>query len=191
MNMADRPAGHHRSGSIAARAAPCPQRMGTGHGDRPHPVPGRGAADGRGYVLLLGFALTLGLFALGVRAWTRGRLGWMTPAVARSAEDGRRDRDRLAGGLPHGAAVFALLAASVWHYDAIYRIRNRVRFPDGWRGCFCWVPRACPGRDRPRSGLWDRGMGLVCAVRGRCCHHRFGLELAARLIVTGQAPARR
>ena len=94
-----------------------------------------GAADGRGYVLLLGFALALGLFALGYGRGPRGRLGWMTPAVARSAEMVAV----IAIAWPvasHGAAVFALLAASAWrHYDVIYRIRNQGALP----GRLAWL----------------------------------------------------
>lgn len=90
------------------------------------------ATTGPGWVLLLGFAVALGSFALAYGRGPRGRLGWMTPAVARLVEMAVL----IAVAWPAmGPAVYAVLAASAWrHYDVIYRIRNQQVLPDrgGW-----------------------------------------------------------
>lgn len=80
----------------------------------------------------LAFLIALGLYALAYGPGPRGRLGWMTPAVARFTEMTLL----LAVAWPEiGPAAYALLAASAWrHYDVIYRIRSQGVLPDrlGW-----------------------------------------------------------
>ena len=88
-------------------------------------------ATGPAWVILAGFAVALGLYALAYGRGPGGRLGWMAPSIARSTEMSAllalawfsTDMDPV--------AVFALLAAGAWrHYDVIYRIRNQQVLPD-------------------------------------------------------------
>ena len=89
------------------------------------------AAAGRPVWLpLAGFAVALGWYALAYGRGPRGRLGWMTPSVARGSE--MVILVALAGFAdgPDWVAVFALLAASAWrYYDVIYRVRNQGVLP--------------------------------------------------------------
>jgi hypothetical protein len=94
-----------------------------------------GLTAGRGWVLLVGYAVALGLFALAYGPGPRGRLGWMSPAVARSTEMVVLIAVAWTADTASWVAVFALLAASAWrHYDVIYRIRHQQVLPGraGW-----------------------------------------------------------
>lgn len=85
----------------------------------------------RGWLLLVGFAVSLGFFALAYGSGPRGRLGWMAPAVARVAEMVSLMAVAWFFGDPRWVAVFVLLAAGAWRqYDVIYRIRNQQVLPD-------------------------------------------------------------
>lgn len=89
------------------------------------------AASGAPWVVILGYAVALGLYALAYGSGPRGRLGWMAPSVARTSEMSILLAVAWFAPQPSGAAVFALLAASAWrHYDVIYRIRNQGVLPD-------------------------------------------------------------
>jgi hypothetical protein len=89
----------------------------------------------RPWLLVLGYAVALGLFALAYGRGPRGRLGWMSPAVSRAAE--MLSLIAVAWSVsPQGVAVFSLLAAAAWrHYDVIYRIRSQGVVP----GCLAWL----------------------------------------------------
>jgi phosphatidylglycerophosphate synthase len=85
-------------------------------------------AGARSWFTPVAYLLALGLFALAYGRDPRGRLGWMTPAVARFTEM----TVLVAVAWPvAGPAVYALLAAAAWrHYDVIYRIRHQHTLPD-------------------------------------------------------------
>ena len=92
-----------------------------------------GALTG-GWALWAGYLIALGLYALAYGNGPRGRLGWMTPSVARVTEMLALIALAWQMSAPW-VPVFALLAASAWrHYDVIYRYRNQRMAPDtaGW-----------------------------------------------------------
>lgn len=105
---------------------------GTGQG------PGTAAAayrDDGPFAALAGAAgIAAGIAALIPRAVRSGSraLGWLVPPLLRAAEFAVLGVLGLAGGAPP-ALVFALLAAVAFHhYDAVYRVRQRMDPPPPW-----------------------------------------------------------
>ena len=88
-------------------------------------------SPGAPWVVLLGYVVAVGLYALAYGRGPRGRLGWMAPSVARTSEMVVLVCLAWATPAPDAVAVFALLAAAAWrHYDVIYRIRHQQVLPD-------------------------------------------------------------
>lgn len=104
---------------------------GTGQG------PGTAAAAAAAYrddgplAALAGAAGIAALIPRAVRSRSRA-LGWLVPPLLRAAEFAVLGVLGLAGGAPP-ALVFALLAAVAFHhYDAVYRVRQRMDPPPPW-----------------------------------------------------------
>ncbi len=89
------------------------------------------ASPGTPGVVLTGYVVALGLYALAYGSGPRGRLGWMAPSVARTSEMVVLVGLAWSTPAPDAVAVFALLAAAAWRqYDVIYRIRHQQVLPD-------------------------------------------------------------
>jgi phosphatidylglycerophosphate synthase len=87
-------------------------------------------ATGPMWAILAGYTLALGLYALAYGPGPRGRLGWMSPSIARTTEMSGLLVLAWSSADIDPVAVFALLAAGAWRqYDVIYRIRHQQVLP--------------------------------------------------------------